>query len=38
MGYDSKIHRDDRHHILKIGRSAHEEVSVNTCLYMHDLC
>lgn len=27
-GYDSKIHRDDRNHILKIGRAVHDEVSV----------
>lgn len=26
--YDSKIHRDDRNHILKIGRAVHDEVSV----------
>uniref|UniRef100_A0A8W8K0G6 Uncharacterized protein n=2 Tax=Magallana gigas TaxID=29159 RepID=A0A8W8K0G6_MAGGI len=24
-GYDSKIHRDDRNHILKIGRAVHDE-------------
>lgn len=28
-GYDSKIHRDDRNHILKIGRAVHDEVSVS---------
>lgn len=27
--YDSKIHRDDRNHILKIGRAVHDEVSVS---------
>lgn len=30
--YDGKIHRDDRNHILKIGRAVHDEVSVHVSL------
>lgn len=30
--YDGKIHRDDRNHILKIGRAVHDEVRVHVSL------
>nr|XP_022343325.1 uncharacterized protein C5orf49-like [Crassostrea virginica] len=29
--YDSKIHRDDRNHILKIGRAVHDEEKRRVC-------